>query len=263
MWFVIHVDKKMANDYNANYRGYKVKQSEEKTDSTKRSFAQYFKDLTKMFFVFVKVGAVTFGGGLAMLPILERELAEKRKWTTKEDLMDYYAIAQITPGIIAVNVATFLGYNHYGVFGGIITTLGVVTPSIIVISVIAAFLGTIDHIPQVQYALAGMNIAVAAMLTKVVGDFAKATIGSWKNVFGILLAVLAFVGVGIFQINSSIFIVFGAVSGLVLYALKTMRAKKKGILIENEAITNDTITTEETETGGLKSETIDTDGGIQ
>ena len=133
------------------------------------NFSGYLKELLKMFFVFFKIGFVTFGGGMAMLPILERELAQKRGWTTFEDLMDYYAIAQITPGIIAVNVATFLGYKRLGVFGGIITTLGVVFPSLIVISIVAAFLSSIEHIPEVQHALIGMNVAVAAMLTKYFG----------------------------------------------------------------------------------------------
>lgn len=173
-----------------------------------------------MFFVFFKIGFVTFGGGMAMLPILERELAQKRGWTTFEDLMDYYAIAQITPGIIAVNVATFLGYKRLGVFGGIITTLGVVFPSLIVISIVAAFLSSIEHIPEVQHALIGMNVAVAAMLTKILWTFIKTTIKTWKNIFGIALALLAFVAVAIFKIDSSILILIGALSGLSLMEFK-------------------------------------------
>ena len=180
-----------------------------------------------MFFVFFKIGFVTFGGGMAMLPILERELAQKRGWTTFEDLMDYYAIAQITPGIIAVNVATFLGYKRLGVFGGIITNLGVVFPSLIVISIVAAFLSSIEHIPEVQHALIGMNVAVAAMLTKILWTFIKTTIKTWKNIFGIFLALFAFCGVAIFKIDSSIFIIFGALSGLAVYGIQNISKIKK------------------------------------
>ncbi len=191
------------------------------------NFSGYLKELLKMFFVFFKIGFVTFGGGMAMLPILERELAQKRGWTTFEDLMDYYAIAQITPGIIAVNVATFLGYKRLGVFGGIITTLGVVFPSLIVISIVAAFLSSIEHIPEVQHALIGMNVAVAAMLTKILWTFIKTTIKTWKNIFGIALALLAFVAVAIFKIDSSILILVGALSGLSLHGIQILSKKRK------------------------------------
>lgn len=191
------------------------------------SFSAYIKELVKIFAVFFKIGLVTFGGGMAMLPILERELAQKRKWTNADDLMDYYAIAQITPGIIAVNVATFLGYKRLGILGGIITTFGVVLPSLLVISIVASFLGSVSHIPQVQKALMGMNIAVAAMLTKIVWTFVKTTIKTWKNIFGIFLALFAFCGVAIFRIDSSIFIIFGALSGLAVYGIQNISKIKK------------------------------------
>ena len=105
-----------------------------KSDSSSRT-----KTLVELFFVFFKIGAVTFGGGLAMLPIIEKELVIKRNWVTKDTLLDYFAIGQATPGIIAVNVATFLGYSRAGILGAIVATLGVVTPSIIIISIIAKF----------------------------------------------------------------------------------------------------------------------------
>ena len=158
--------------------------------------------------------------------MLFRSLAQKRKWTNADDLMDYYAIAQITPGIIAVNVATFLGYKRLGVFGGIITTFGVVLPSLLVISIVARFLGSISHIQQVQKALMGMNIVVTAMLTKIVWTFVKTTIKTWKNIFGIFLALFAFCGVAIFKIDSSLFIVFGALSGLALHGIQNISQKK-------------------------------------
>ena len=98
------------------------------------------KELLSMFWVFARMGAVTFGGGYAMLPIIQREIVEKRKWATEEEVMDYYAIGQCTPGIIAVNTSTFIGYKRAGVLGGIFATLGFVAPSLVIITIIAACL---------------------------------------------------------------------------------------------------------------------------
>ena len=94
------------------------------------------KELFELFWLFAKMGSVTFGGGYAMLPILQRELVEKRGWVTNEELADYYAVGQCTPGIIAVNTSTFIGEKRRGVVGGIVSTLGFVFPSIIIISLI-------------------------------------------------------------------------------------------------------------------------------
>ena len=93
-----------------------------------------------LFIAFAKVGVLTFGGGYAMLPILQREIVEKNNWASDEELMDYYAIGQCTPGVIAVNTETFIGQKNKGILGGIMATLGVVTPSLIIITAIAAFI---------------------------------------------------------------------------------------------------------------------------
>ena len=106
-----------------------------------------------LFLTFAKVGVCTFGGGYAMLPILQREVVENKGWATEEELTDYFAIGQCTPGVIAVNTATFIGYKYKGIIGGILTTLGVVFPSLIIITLIAAFLSNFAHIPAVQHAL--------------------------------------------------------------------------------------------------------------
>ena len=98
--------------------------------------------LPGIFLAFAKVGAMTFGGGYAMIPILERELIDKRGWATNEELMDYYAVGQCTPGIIAVNTATFIGNKLLGTIGGIIATLGMVFPSLVIITVIAGVAGS-------------------------------------------------------------------------------------------------------------------------
>ena len=94
------------------------------------------KELLKMFLAFAKIGAVTFGGGYAMLPILQRDIVNKHGWATDDELMDYFAIGQCTPGIIAVNTATFIGYKNKGILGGIFATLGVVSPSVLILSII-------------------------------------------------------------------------------------------------------------------------------
>ena len=98
------------------------------------------KELFELFISFARVGVMTFGGGIAMLPILENEIVERKKWATKEELLDYYAIGQCTPGIIAVNTATFIGYKKKGTVGGIAATLGVIFPSVVIILLIATLI---------------------------------------------------------------------------------------------------------------------------
>ena len=117
-----------------------------------------------LFLTFAKVGVCTFGGGYAMLPILQREVVEKKGWATDEELTDYFAVGQCTPGIIAVNTATFIGYKHKGIPGGVLTTLGVVFPSLVIITAIAAFLSNFADIPVVQHALAAMRATTAALM---------------------------------------------------------------------------------------------------
>ena len=115
-----------------------------------------------MFFTFAKVGVMTFGGGYAMLPILQREVVEKKHWATEEELMDYYAIGQCTPGVIAVNTATFIGQKNLGTLGGIFATLGVVFPSVVIISLLAGVIEAFSHIVWVQHAFGGIRVCVCA-----------------------------------------------------------------------------------------------------
>lgn len=111
----------------------------------------------KLFLTFAKIGAISFGGGYAMLPFLQREIVEKQKWATNEEMADYYAIGQCTPGIIAVNTATFIGQKYKGILGGIIATLGVVFPSIVIISIIAAFFKNFSDITVIKNAFIGIR----------------------------------------------------------------------------------------------------------
>ena len=117
-----------------------------------------------LFLTFAKVGVCTFGGGYAMLPILQREIVEKKGWATEDDLTDYYAIGQCTPGVIAVNTATFVGRTQAGAVGGIVATLGVVFPSIVIILLIAAFLQNFAHLPAVTHAFGGIRACVCALI---------------------------------------------------------------------------------------------------
>ena len=122
------------------------------------------KELFDLFWTFAKIGSITFGGGYAMLPIIQREIVEKKKWATEEEVMDYYAVGQCTPGVIAVNTATFIGYKLRGIFGGIFATLGVVFPSLVIIMVIAAFLKNFAEFEIVKHAFGGIRVAVVALI---------------------------------------------------------------------------------------------------
>ena len=119
--------------------------------------------LLSLFVSFAKVGVMTFGGGYAMIPILEREVVDNHGWVSREEMMDYYAVGQCTPGVIAVNTATFIGYKIAGVPGGIVATLGVVFPSVVIISIIAGILTTFADIPAVKSAFAAIRVCVCVL----------------------------------------------------------------------------------------------------
>lgn len=148
-----------------------------------------------LFLTFAKVGVCTFGGGYAMLPILQREMVEKKGWATEEELTDYFAIGQCTPGIIAVNTATFIGQKYKGISGGVLATFGVVFPSLIIITLIAAFLQNFASYPVVQHALAGINAAVVALIAVSVLKLGKTTLKGCPAVC-IFLGVLALAELG-------------------------------------------------------------------
>lgn len=171
------------------------------------------KLLAQLFLSFAKIGVMTFGGGLAMLPMLERELVEDRKWVTNEEILDYYAVGQCTPGIIAVNTATFVGYKKSKVLGAVIATLGMVFPSLVIITVIAAVLSNFADIPAVQHAFAGIRIAVCALIASAVIKLAKSNV---KSLSQIIIAVAAFVVIAVFGANPVVVVVGAAVTGLLL-----------------------------------------------
>lgn len=183
------------------------------------------KDLWALFNVFFKIGLFTFGGGYAMLPLLQDELVKRRKWTTDAELLDYYSIGQCTPGIIAINVATFIGYKQKGKLGGCVSTFGMVAPSLIIISLIAGLLGKYMENPWLGHAFAGIRVAVTALI-------ADTLIGLWKKGienkkgFAIFLASVALLFW--FKLSAVWIVVLAAFGGLFLdrYRIDSKESKK-------------------------------------
>ena len=152
-------------------------------------------DLYRAFFT---IGGLTFGGGYAMLPMLEREIVNKHKWSTNEELLNYFAIGQCTPGIIAVNTATFVGYKQKGIAGGVAATLGVISPSIVIIVLIAMLLENFMDILWVQHAFAGIRVAVCALIVSSVIKLAKSNLKKWWH---IALAAAGFIVVALLGLS--------------------------------------------------------------
>ena len=174
------------------------------------------KLLFEMFLTFAKVGVMTFGGGYAMLPILQREVVDNKGWATEEELMDYFAIGQCTPGVIAVNTATFIGQKYKGTLGGIFATLGVVFPSVVIISLLAGVIETFSHIALVQHAFGGIRVCVCVLIfNAVVGLYKKAVV----DLPTLLLFLAVAAGSYFTPISPVIFVVVAAVLGLVLKVL--------------------------------------------
>ena len=171
--------------------------------------------LLDLFLTFAKVGVMTFGGGYAMLPILQREVVDKKGWATEEELMDYFAIGQCTPGVIAVNTATFIGQKHSGTVGAIFTTLGVVFPSVVIISLLATVIETFSHIVWVQNAFGGIRICVCVLI-------ANAVMKLYKKAVVDKLTLVIFVAVALgsyfLELSPVVFVLTAAVAGILLQA---------------------------------------------
>jgi len=179
------------------------------------------KILFDMFITFAKVGVMTFGGGYAMLPILQREVVENKGWATEEELMDYFAIGQCTPGVIAVNTATFIGQKHKGIPGGIVTTLGVVFPSIIIISLLAGVIEAFSHIAWVNNAFGGIRICVCVLIFNAVIKLSKKSI---INIPTLLIFLIVALGSTFTNVSPIIFVIISALTGIILKALEGGKA---------------------------------------
>ena len=186
--------------------------------------ANRFKTYISLFASFFKIGLVTFGGGLAMLPILKRDLVDSKGWLTEDEILDYFAIGQSTPGIIAVNVATFVGYKRAGVIGSIFSTSGIVFPSLIIISLIAAFVSNFNELVWVQKALKGINIAVSVLLVKAVFSFGKKTV---FDLCTFLIAALSFVLMFVFKVQGVWIVIGSAFLGWFFQTIKSSRFLKE------------------------------------
>ena len=176
-----------------------------------------------LFLTFLKIGAFTFGGGYAMIPIIEKEMVEKHKWIKSEDILDIFAIAESTPGPIAINSATFIGYKIGGVFGSFCATFGVVLPSFVIISIISLVLREFSDIKAVQYAFNGIRAGVLALIIKaLVSMYKKAP----KGLFSYILMGASFVLAAFTDINV-IFVIIGCgLAGLINSLIIQRRVKK-------------------------------------
>ena len=172
--------------------------------------------LLKLFAAFARVGVLTFGGGYAMIPMLEREIVDRHGWATNEELMDYYAVGQCTPGVIAVNTATFIGYKIAGNIGGVMATLGVVFPSFVIITVIAGIIQNFADIPAVKSAFAAIRVCVCVLIFNSVLKLWK---GAVKDKAALVLCLLVFVLSMFFNISPIVFVVFCAAAGILFTRL--------------------------------------------
>ncbi|MGM9613048.1 MAG: chromate transporter [Butyricicoccus sp.] len=179
------------------------------------------KELLTLFLTFARIGGLTFGGGYAMLPMLQREVVERYHWATEEELADYYAIGQCTPGVIAVNTATFIGCKQRGILGGIVATLGVAFPSLVIITIIAAFLQNFADYEVVQDAFAGISVCVCVLILRAVLKLWKKSVVS-RGTLGIFLAVFVgsvVLGLAGFDVSPVVMVILSGLAGVVLRAL--------------------------------------------
>ena len=169
--------------------------------------------LWQLFLAFARVGVLTFGGGYAIIPILEREIVDRQHWASSEELMDYYAVGQCTPGVIAVNTATFVGRKVGGFWGGIVASLGIVFPSLVIITAIAGVLTNFADIPAVKSAFAGIRVCVCVLIFNAVVKLWKAAVPDKP---AMVLMLLVFILSVIFQPTPIVFVVFCAAAGILL-----------------------------------------------
>ena len=169
------------------------------------------KELWEMFWTFAKVGVMTFGGGYAMLPILQREVVEGKGWATEEELTDYYAIGQCTPGVIAVNTATFIGHKYRGIAGGIAATLGVVFPSLVIIMTLAGAISAFSDFVFVQHAFAGIRVCVAVLVFNAVTKLWKKAV---VDKLTLAVFVVVFAGSTLTDLPVMLFVLAAGILGL-------------------------------------------------
>ena len=176
--------------------------------------------LLKLFLTFAKVGVMTFGGGYAMLPILQREIVDNNGWATDEELADYFAIGQCTPGVIAVNTATFIGQKKAGTLGGIAATLGVVFPSVVIISLLAGIIQQLSHLAIVKNAFGGIRVCVCVLIFNSVLKLWKAAVTD-KITIVIFASVLA--AALLTNLSPVVFVIIAAITGILIKSLEVKK----------------------------------------
>ena len=174
----------------------------------------FLRELLKLYTAFFKIGLFTFGGGYAMLPMIQREVVDKNKWATEEEVLDYYAIGQCTPGLIAVNTATFIGYKNAKTPGAVAATLGVISPSIIIILIIAAFFKRFQDIPAVKHAFKAVRAAVVVLVgTNIVGLVKKSIVDIPTFIIAAVILVLSLLT----GISPVIYVIAAGAAGVFIY----------------------------------------------
>lgn len=205
----------MDNNYT------ETKMKDPKYDLSKSS---YSKKILTLFILFFKLGIVNFGGGYALLPLLTRELCDKRGWATEEELANYYAVGQCTPGAIAVNVSTFIGYKIGGMLGGIVATLGFVSPAFLIIFIIATLLTNFSENPFVKNAIAGVNVVVVVLILSAIIKLSKKSI---TDKYGVILAtVVALMAIILNVIPLYAYVIFAAIYGIIISYIKEKKESK-------------------------------------
>ncbi len=180
-----------------------------------------FKKSLSLFWAFFKIGLFTFGGGYAMLPMIHREITEKRKWATDQDVIDYYAIGQMTPGIIAINTATFIGYKTAGIPGALAATLGMVTPSLIIITALASLILKYRDNPYVNKALLGVQGAVVALIAVAIVRMGKR---AFVDLFSWILGLAGFASLFILNVKPYIIVPAAALFSIVFVFIRKRRS---------------------------------------
>ena len=170
--------------------------------------------LWKIYRTFAEMGAVCFGGGYAMLSLVQRVVVEEHGWATEEELMDYYAIGQCTPGVIAVNTATFVGQKHRGTAGALFCTLGVVFPSLVIITLIAAFLSNFAHLPLVQNAFGGIRVCVCVLIFNAVTKLWKKSV---KDKAGVVICLAVFLASVVLKASPVLLVLLAGIAGVVIH----------------------------------------------
>lgn len=186
------------------------------------------KKLLTLYWIFFKLGIFNFGGGYALLPLLQKEFVEKRGWATEEEMTDYYAIGQCTPGAIAVNVSTFIGYKIKGILGGIIATFGFISPALIIIFIIATVLNNFSDIPAVQSAFAAIRVCVFVLILSAVIKLAK------KSIVDVITLVICLIVLGLAIFTEIPLFSYVIMAGIVGIIVGLIRQKKNRNSSNNE-----------------------------